>query len=192
MRSATFFFDGWAPVHRTVVVGGVLFVTLVVVLRSTGSRSLSRLNAFDFVVTVPIGATFGGALISTGVALADAVAAFAVLLVVQFLVGFVQPRWPRFKRFVTNPPRLLYYRGTFLRGETHKQPVVEHELRAVTREAGIGSLGDVEAIVLESGGELSVVTGDADGSAMGDLPLEDVDALLEKDAASSDDHPNES
>jgi uncharacterized membrane protein YcaP (DUF421 family) len=178
MSHVTFFFGGWTPILRTVVVGVLLFLALVVFLRSTGSRSLSKLNAFDFVVTVAIGSTFGGALLSKGVALAEAVAAFAVLLTMQFLVGFVQARWPGIKRVVTNPPRLVYYRGTFLRGEMRKQRVVEDELRAVTREEGIGSLESVEAIVLESSGELSVVTSGADGSAMGELPLENVDALV--------------
>jgi uncharacterized membrane protein YcaP (DUF421 family) len=187
MSDVTFFFDGWTPVLRTVVVGVVLFVTLVVFLRSTGSRSLSKLNAFDFVVTVAIGSTFGGALVSSGVALAEAVAAFSVLLTMQFVVGFVQTRWPGFKRFVTNPPRLLYYRGTFLRGEMRKQRVVEDEIRAVAREAGVGSLAEVEAVVLESSGEMSVVTSGVDGSAMGNIQLEGTDALLEEAAESTDD-----
>lgn len=185
MSHVTFFFDGWMPVLRTVVVGTLLYVALVVFLRSTGSRSLAKLNAFDFVVTVAIGATFGGALISKGIAFAEAVAAFATLLGMQFVVSWVQTQWPGFKRVVTNPPRLLYYRGTFLRGEMRKQRVVEEELHAAAREAGVGSLEAVDAIVLESSGELSVVRTDADGSAMGDLPMEDVDALLEE--ASSDD-----
>ncbi|MEX1093181.1 MAG: DUF421 domain-containing protein, partial [Acidimicrobiia bacterium] len=49
------FFDGWEPVLRILMIGPLAFITLVVVLRSSGKRTLSKMNAFDFVVTIALG-----------------------------------------------------------------------------------------------------------------------------------------
>lgn len=179
MTDVAFFFDGWTPIVRTIVVGVSMYVALVVFLRVSGSRSLSKMNAFDFVVTVAIGAAFGSTLTSRGVAFAEALTAFAVLLAMQFVVGWIQTQWPWFKHVVTNPPVLLYFRGTYLDGPMRRQRVVEEDLRTAAREQGVGSMDAVEAIVLESSGEISVVTSVGDASALGDLPPEERERLSE-------------
>lgn len=50
-------FAGWEPPLRTIVVGIASYLGLVLVLRVSGKRTLSQLNAFDFVVTVALGST---------------------------------------------------------------------------------------------------------------------------------------
>jgi len=38
-------FDGWAPVVRTLVLGTLAYVSLVFLLRVSGKRTLSKMNA---------------------------------------------------------------------------------------------------------------------------------------------------
>ncbi|MDX5392667.1 MAG: DUF421 domain-containing protein, partial [Caulobacteraceae bacterium] len=79
-------FDGWDPILRILVVGSAAYAALVLVLRASGKRTLSKLNAFDLVVTVAIGSTFSSILTSKGLALAEGVAALALLVGLQFVV----------------------------------------------------------------------------------------------------------
>ena len=51
------FFQGWGGIARTLVVGVIAYAGLVLILRLSGKRTLSKLNAFDFVVTVAFGST---------------------------------------------------------------------------------------------------------------------------------------
>ena len=51
------FFDGWSVLFRTAVVGVLAYVCLIFFLRISGKRTLSKMNAFDFVVTVALGST---------------------------------------------------------------------------------------------------------------------------------------
>jgi uncharacterized membrane protein YcaP (DUF421 family) len=51
------FFSGWDSLLRTLVVGLLAYVVLVVFLRLSGKRTLSKLNAVDLVVTVALGST---------------------------------------------------------------------------------------------------------------------------------------
>ena len=46
------FFDRWQPLLRTLTVGVFAYFDLIVLLRLSGKRTLSKMNAFDFVVIV--------------------------------------------------------------------------------------------------------------------------------------------
>ena len=41
------FFDGWTGLLRVLVVGTLAYAALVLLLRVTGKRTLSKMNAFD-------------------------------------------------------------------------------------------------------------------------------------------------
>ncbi len=48
------FFDSWAGLLRVLVVGPLAYAALVLLLRVTGKRTLSKMNAFDLIVTVAL------------------------------------------------------------------------------------------------------------------------------------------
>jgi uncharacterized membrane protein YcaP (DUF421 family) len=157
MMQTNFLFDAWDPLVRIVVVGVPMYVSLVLLLRISRSRTLASMNAFDFVITVAIGAVFGRALTASAVSLSEALLAFALLVSLQYVVTWIQFRSPLFERVVTNPPALLYFQGEFLRTEMRRQRVTESGLRTAARKDGYATLENVAAIVLESSGEFSVV-----------------------------------
>ena len=177
MSDLAFFFSGWAPVGRILVVGASMYLALVVLLRISGSRSLATMNAFDLIVTVAIGSSFGRALTAKSVALLEAVAAFVLLLLLQFVVAWSQARWPRLEAVVTNPPTLLFFRGRFLDGPMRRCRISRDSVRATVRKQQVGSLDQVDAVVLESSGELSVIVDLGDASSLADIAgqLDDLD-----------------
>ncbi len=63
------FFDSWAALGRIVVVGVLAYIGLVFLLRVSGKRTLSKMNAFDLVITIALGSTFATVLLSKSVAL---------------------------------------------------------------------------------------------------------------------------
>lgn len=175
MSDLVFFTDGWTPLARIVVVGTLMYVALVVLLRVSGSRTIASMRAFDFIVTVALGSVFGRALTAEGVSLAEAVVAFLLLIGLQYAVARLQVFSRPFARAVTNPPRLLYFRGEFQTDNMRSTRVTEQELRAVARKQGHGSLADVEALVLEASGDIAVITRIGDGSALGSELRDQVD-----------------
>lgn len=154
----SFFFTGWKPLVRILVVGAAMYVALLLLLRPSGSRALTRLNAFDFIITIAIGATFGRALTAEGVTLAEAVLAFGLLVGLQYLVGRARIRFPSLRKVSGPPPALLYFRGDFREEEMQRRRITKAELREAARMENVASLEDVDAIVLESNGHFSVLT----------------------------------
>lgn len=162
-----FLFDGWDTLLRTAVIGLLAYVTLIVFLRVSRKRTLSKMNAFDLVVTVALGSTLATVLLNKDVALAEGVLAFALLVALQFLITWssVRVRWVR--RLVTGEPSLLLHRGELLRRSLRRERVTEDEVRAALRSAGLRALDEAEAVVLETDGSFSVVRR---GAREGDRP----------------------
>lgn len=151
------FYDGWQGSVRVVVVGVAAYVSLIVLLRISGKRTLSKLNAFDFVVTVALGSTLATVLLSSDVALAEGVTAMALLVGLQFVVAWASVRNRTVERLVKSEPTLVYRDG-FLRAAMRRERVTADELRQAARGQGRSDLSEVAAIVVETDGTLSILT----------------------------------
>lgn len=159
------FFQDGSTLARTLVVGVLAYAGLVLLLRVTGKRTLSKMNAFDLVVTVALGSTLATILLDKNVTLAQGVLALALLAGLQFAVSWssVRARWVR--RFVTGEPSLLVRRGELLRDAMRRTRITEDEVRAAVRGAGLKAMEDAEAVVLETDGSISVVRAGSAGPA---------------------------
>ena len=151
------FYNRWEDLARTLIVGVLGYVFLVGCLRWSGKRTLSKMNAFDLIVTVSLGSVLASLLLSKSVALAEGVVALSLLVGLQFAVTWtsVRVRWVR--RLVTGEPLLLMEHGAFLESAMKKARVTEDEVCAAVRAAGIGPLNQVAAVVLETDGSFSVI-----------------------------------
>ncbi|MDX5378874.1 MAG: DUF421 domain-containing protein [Halomonas sp.] len=154
------FFDQWQALLRTAVLGVLGYAGLVFLLRISGRRTLSKMNAFDLVVTVALGSVLATVMLSKDVTLAQGILAFALLIGMQYVVTWasVRHRWVR--QLVTGEPALLFYRGCYLPDAMRRARVTKEEVRAAMRAAGKAELADVDAVVLETDGSFSVVKGE--------------------------------
>ncbi|UPQ80913.1 DUF421 domain-containing protein [Pseudomonas knackmussii] len=151
------FFSGWSTLVRTLVIGVLAYINLIVLLRISGRRTLSKMNAFDLIVTVALGSTFATILLNRNVSLAEGTLALALLIGLQYLVTWTSVRAGWVRKLVTGEPALLLYQGQMLDGAMQAARVTEDEVRSAVRSSGIAALDEVEAVVLETDGNFSVV-----------------------------------
>jgi uncharacterized membrane protein YcaP (DUF421 family) len=151
------FFDGWSGVGRTLLIGVLAYVAVVVFLRISGLRTLSKMNAFDFIVTVALGSTLATILLNKDVTLAEGVAALALLIAMQYAVTWTSARAAWMKRAVTGEPRLLLYQGHMLDDALKSARVTPDEVRAALRSSGVSEMADAHAVVLETDGSFTVL-----------------------------------
>lgn len=156
------FFDGWLPLLRIAVIGPLAYVALITLLLVTGKRTLSKLNAFDLVVTVSLGSTLAAVLLNRDLPLADGIVAFAVLIGLQFCVTWSSVRSRGVRDLVKAEPSLLLYDGELMADALREQRVTIDEVAAAVRRAGLATLDQADAVVLETDGSLSVITRRAD------------------------------
>jgi uncharacterized membrane protein YcaP (DUF421 family) len=154
---ADMFFDGWSGIWRTLAVGGAAYVGLVFLLRISGKRTLSKMNAFDLIVTVALGSTLATVLLNRSVPLVEGLFAFALLIGLQFLITWLSVRSRRFQDLIKSEPSLLVRDGAYLPGALRRQRVTREEIDAALREQGHAGMESVTAVVLETDGSLSVL-----------------------------------
>jgi uncharacterized membrane protein YcaP (DUF421 family) len=114
MQMNDIFFGGFSSLLRILIVGVLGYVWLVVLLRISGKRTLTKLNAFDLVVTVALGSTLATVLLNKNVALAEGFLAFGLLVFLQYSITFLSVRAPAFKRIIKSEPSLLVHNGEVL------------------------------------------------------------------------------
>lgn len=153
-------FQDWSGIARTVAVGLLAYVTLVLFLRISGKRTLAKLNAFDLVVTVALGSTLSAILLQESIALAEGATALALLIAMQFIVTFISVRSERFAKIVRSEPALLVRDGAFCRAAMKRERITEDEALSAVRAAGGRGVEDVASLILESDGTLSTVLRD--------------------------------
>ena len=168
------FFNGWSNLARVLIIGVPAYISLVFFLRISGKRTLSKMNAFDLVVTVALGSTLATVLLNGNVTLAQGALAFALLIGMQYIVTWSSVRAVWVRALVTGEPTLLLYRGRVLPQALRRTRVTEAELRAALRAAGLATAGAAEAVVLETDGSFSVVR---EGEDRGDSSLAGVRGL---------------
>ncbi len=150
-------FDGWQGLWRVLVIGVLAYAALVIVLRLSGKRTLTKLNAFDLVVTVALGSTLATILLSDDVPLAEGVLAMTVLVAMQFVITWTSVRWVGFREWVASEPTLLVHDGRLLRDAMRRERVGAAEVMQVLRNHGMEDAADVASVVLESDGSFSVI-----------------------------------
>jgi uncharacterized membrane protein YcaP (DUF421 family) len=151
------FFSSWSQLGERALMGVVAYVSLVVLLRISGKRTLTKLNAFDLVVTVALGSILATTILTDKFGLAQGIVAMATLVGAQYVIASASTRWNWFQHAVKSSPRLLFYRGRFLRPAMLHERITHEEIHSAVRTAGLQSLDDVTAVVLETNGTMSVV-----------------------------------
>jgi uncharacterized membrane protein YcaP (DUF421 family) len=164
--------DSMQVLGRTLITGVLAYIVVVVVLRLTGKRTLSRWNAFDFIVTVALGSALANVILSKDVSLAQGAVAFTLLCLLQLFVTWLSVRSDRFQQLVKSMPALLLLDGAFQSEAMSRERVTEAEIRSALRGQGLCAVEEVAAVILETDGTFSVVPRWTGGSrsALVDVP----------------------
>ena len=151
------FFNNWQSLGRTFIITILGYILMIFFLRISGKRTLSKMNAFDFIVTIALGSSLATVALNKNVPLAEGGLVFFLLIFLQFLITWISVRTEMFKELITSQPVLLFYKGRLLKDVMKKERITEEELYMSLRKEGVGELEKVDAIVLETTGDIVVI-----------------------------------
>ena len=168
MDDVQFWWDGWRPVARILLLGTLGYATLIALLRISGQRTLATMTPFDFVITVTIGSAFGRVLTASEVPVSEMLVTFTLLVALQWVVALLRERYSFVHRLVDREPVVLYHRGQANERALKRHRLTSDDLLSAARENGMGSLDQAEAVVLQSDGSFAVISPQqlGDGSAL--------------------------
>lgn len=150
-------FQDWSGVLRLLVVAPLAYLALVAILRVSGKRTLSKFNAFDFVVTIALGSTLASVILDRAIPLAEGVLALALLVALQVAITFLSVRSRAVDALAKSEPTLLVRDGALLEAAMTRQRVTADEVQAALRAAGLPGLDRAAAVILETDGSMNVI-----------------------------------
>ena len=150
------FFKDWKSIGHVVLATIIAFITLFFFLRISGNRTLAKLNAFDFVVTVALGSTLSDMMLAM-VPLIEGAIVLILINGLQYIFAWAARMSKKMEKVLNAVPILLFYDGKFIEKAMSKEAVTKDELYSTIRESGIDQIDEVKAIVMELNGQITVV-----------------------------------
>jgi len=149
--------SSWERLSHTLLVGTLAYGGLILWLRVSGKRTLSKWNSFDFVVTIAFGSILASALLTTDVSLIQAMVAIGLLVIFQFILTWLSVRSNIVQNLIKAKPTLLFFKGNFIEEWLIRERVAKGEVLAAIRLSGNSSLDNIDPVILETNGSFSVI-----------------------------------
>jgi len=150
------FLKDWSSLYHVALCATISYIALFLFIRISGKRTLAKLNAFDFVVSVTLGSTLSS-MILMKVPIAEGCVALIVIIILQYLLAFMAKRSKIMEKAINSTPSLLFYNGQFMKDAMARELITEEEIYSEIRQFRIEQLEDVRAVVMELNGEISVI-----------------------------------
>lgn len=151
------FFDDWQGLQRALIITVLAYITLVIFIRVSGKRTLAKMNAFDFIVTIALGSCLAAVSLNKSIALAEGAVVFFTLIFLQFVITWLSVRVKAVRKIVSGEPVMLLYQGKFLKETMKKERITAAEIFIAARAKGLSSLADIAVVVLETTGDITIV-----------------------------------
>jgi uncharacterized membrane protein YcaP (DUF421 family) len=155
----TWIHESWTDYAIVVASVFLTYIILIAYVRIFGLRTFAKMTAFDFATTVAIGSTIATVCVSNKVNVGTGAVALLSIILVQVVLAFAQSKSPLFKHLAKNTPILLMKNGEILHENLQKCKLQRQELLSKLREKGVARLNEVQAVVFESTGNISVMCG---------------------------------
>lgn len=149
----------WHDAWITAASAALILVAVTTMVRVVGLRTLAKMNAVDFVVTVASGAIVATTVVSDDTSVLQGSLGILSLVLVQVVTSLLQRRG-QFGQIIHNEPVLLMSGPQVVHDNLRRARVSEAELRSALRRGGVHDAGSVFAVVLETTGEMSVILGE--------------------------------
>ena len=142
------------------IIGSTLAVYLfiVIAIRLFGKKELAQLAVIDLVFILLISNAVQNAMVGPDATLSGGLVAASTLFLVNYLLKYLQFRFPRFGKVIQGDATMLVYRGKILESHLKKAKITEDELMEAVREHGVASVKDVDLAIMEVDGSISIIS----------------------------------
>jgi uncharacterized membrane protein YcaP (DUF421 family) len=134
----------------------LMYLLLIVIVRSAKKRFLSNATAFDFILTVMIGAVAARAM-TGGAPFFPATLAVVVMVLLHWVFSWAGQQSPAFSSLIKGHSTLIVKRGKVQSDAMNRAHMSRDDLDEDLREKGVSDPSKVDEARLERSGKLSVI-----------------------------------
>ncbi len=136
----------------------LLYVLVLIVMRLMGKREIGQLQPFELAISIMIADLAATPMSEPGTPISYGVIPILSLLVMHLLISTINIKSIKIREILCGKPSILIYRGKIDERVLKKENFTINELQERLRGNNIFNLGDVEYAILETNGQISVIT----------------------------------
>ena len=135
-----------------------VYLFLIIAIRLFGKKELAQLSVFDLVFILLISNVVQNAMTGPDTTLSGGLVGAAALFIVNYLLKFLEFRFPIFSKAIQGEAVMLIFKGTVNRKNLEKAKITMDELIEAIREHGVTTIEEVDLAVFEVDGNISVLS----------------------------------
>lgn len=137
-----------------------MYIFILFVLRVTTRRILRSATPLDLVVIFLLGGFAMPSILSNDMSVTGAVLGMSTVAALHFLLSSLRTRWPVVGMLTEGTSVVVYADGAFDENQMTRSRITRQDIEAEMREAGVRTLDDVEKIIVEHNGGITVLKGE--------------------------------
>jgi len=146
------------PYLRIILSSVLVYLFIILMIRLFGKKELAQLSVFDLVFILLISNAVQNAMVLGDNSLTGGLVAAGALFSLNFLLKYLQFRFPGFSKAVQGDEIMLVYHGRMIESHMKKARVTPAELMEAIREHGVSDVSEVDLAILEVDGNISVLS----------------------------------
>lgn len=132
-----------------------IYLAFLILVRVFGVRVLTGWNGFDAVIIIMFGAVAGRVIIGHPPTLTSGIIGLGTLMLLEMIFG--QAQQVTGIRSMKAHSRVIITHGQFIQKNLRRSHLTQEEVYSALRRAGIAHLDQVQCVILEATGALSVI-----------------------------------
>ena len=145
------------PVLRVIINAVLAFLTIFIISRLEGKKTIAQLQLIDYVVGITIGSIAAEMTFSEEIPFYLFMLAMAVFLVLSLFVSFIERKANILKFILRGKPDVVIEDGKINVQALNKSKLDVNELLALCRQKNYFNIDDIAFAVFETNGELSIL-----------------------------------
>ncbi len=141
----------------TVLRTAIIYFFVVLILRMMGKRQIGELEPSELVVTIIISEVAAMPITDIGVPLLVSILAILTLVILEIFLSYLAYRSTKIRTMFYGRPSMFYENGRLNQQEMRKQRFNVADLMEELRNNGAISLNQVEYVLMETNGKVSVI-----------------------------------
>jgi uncharacterized membrane protein YcaP (DUF421 family) len=142
----------------SVLRGGAIYITLLILFRFLGKRSLAQITTFDFVLLLIISEATQQAMLGEDNSFTNGVIIIVTLMLMDVLLSLIKQRFQTVDKIIEGVPTILVENGQVIEECMKRSRVdVEDILESARELQGLERMEQIKYAVLERSGKISII-----------------------------------
>lgn len=145
---------------RVFITAPISLTVLFLLAKLMGNKQMSELNMFDYINGITIGSI--AAELATGefADIYDGVMAMVIYSLIAIMLTFLSQKSLLLRRFITGKSIIIYDNGKFYNKNLSTAKIDINEILVMCRSKGYFNFDEIQTVILESNGQLSILPKD--------------------------------